>query len=246
LNENCPAVITGRIDRYLTSLDILGIGENLIQSIVAKMGIEDPSDLYLLRWRKTELANLVLSGGVKLGEKRAERLIEEIEKKKELTISEFLGSLNIFGLGKRRVALIQEKLPGELDTLEDWFTDKLIKNADQCGVKNMAQGIYDELLKKRDYIQRFIDNGVVITKPKPKQQLKAGASIFCITGALTYPKSYYQNLIENAGHGYSDSLSKIVTHLVAADPNSGSNKLEKAKKAGTNVISEAELLAMIS
>jgi DNA ligase (NAD+) len=41
LNENCPAVITGRIDRYLTSLDILGIGENLIQSIVAKMGIEE-------------------------------------------------------------------------------------------------------------------------------------------------------------------------------------------------------------
>ena len=37
-----------------------------------------------------------------------------------------------------------------------------------------------------------------------------------------------------------------VTHLVAADPNSGSNKLEKAKKAGTKVISEAELLAIIS
>ena len=246
LDENCPAVITGRIDRYLTSLDIQGIGENLIRTIVSDMKVEDPSDLYLLQWRKSELANLVLSGKVRLGEKRAQKLIDEIEKKRELTISEFLGSLNIFGLGKRRVTLIQEGLSGELDTLEDWFTDKLVKNADKCGVKNMAQGIHDELVKRKKYIQKFIDNGVVIVKPAPKKQLKPGASIFCITGALTYPKTYYQKLIEDAGHGYADSFSKNVTHLVAADPNSGSNKLEKAKKAGTQVINEVQLIAMIS
>jgi DNA ligase (NAD+) len=246
LNEKCPAVVTGRIDRYLTSLDIMGIGENLIRTIVSDMGIEDPADLYILHWRESQLADLVLSGKVRLGEKRARKIIEEIEKKRILTISEFLGSLGIFGLGKRRVTLIQEGLPGKLDTLEDWFTDTLIKNAAQCGVKNMAQGIHDELIKQKSYILKFLINGVTISKPQPKKQLKAGAHIICITGALTYPKSYYQNLIELSGNGYVDSFCKGVTHLVAADPNSGSNKLEKARKAGTKVINENELLTLIS
>lgn len=245
LNETCPAIVTGKIDRYLTSLDIMGIGENLIQAIVKDLRMEDASDLYTLKWNEAELADLMLSGKTRLGEKRAQKIIEEIEKKRELTISEFLGSLGIFGMGKRRVALIQESMPGEFDTLDDWFSDKLIKNADRCGVRNIATNIHTEILKNRDYIEKFLRNGLVITKPKPKPVLKAGAFIFCITGALTYPKSHYETIIQNAGHGYSDGMSKSVTHLVAADSNSGSNKLEKAKKAGVKVISESEMLSIL-
>ena len=156
-----------------------------------------------------------------------------------------MGSLGIFGLGKRRVTLIQQAVPGKLDTLDDWFTDVLVKNAAQAGVKNMAQGIHDELLKNKAYIMKFIKNGLVIGQPQPKTQLKAGAFLICITGALSQPKSVFQKMIEDAGHGYTDTFSKTVTHLVAADPDSGSSKLEKAKKAGTKVISEADLIKLV-
>jgi len=244
-NDDCPAVITGRIDKYLSSLDIQGVGTNLIESLVKDLGVNDASDLYLLRNQRNQLASLILSGKVRLGEKRADKFLEEIEKRRTITLSEFLGSLGIFGLGKRRVTLIQQALPGELDTLNDWFTDVLVKNAAQAGVKNMAQGIHDELVKNKTYIYKFIKNGLVIGQPQPKAQLKAGAFLICITGALSKPKSVFQKMIEDAGHGYTDTFSKTVTHLVAADPDSGSSKLEKAKKAGTKVIGEADLIKLV-
>ena len=245
LNEKCPSVITGRIDKYLSSLDIQGVGTNLIEALVRDLGVEDASDLYVLHKTRNQLADLVLSGKVRLGEKRADKFLAEIEKRRTITLSEFLGSLGIFGLGKRRVTLIQEALPGKLDTLDDWFTDVLVNNAAQAGVKNMAQGIHDELVKNKNYITNFIINGLVIGQPKPKAQLKAGAFMFCITGALSKPKAFFQALIEAAGHGYTDTFSKSVTHLVAADPDSGSSKLEKAKKSGTKVINEDELLKIV-
>lgn len=245
LNVDCPSQVTGRIDKYLSSLDIQGVGTNLIESLVNDLGLKDASDLYILHKKRTQLADLILSGKVRLGEKRADKFLGEIEKRRTITLSEFLGSLGIFGLGKRRVTLIQEALPGKLDTLDDWFSDVLVKNASQAGVKNMAQGIHDELVKQKAYIMKFITNGLVIGQPAPKTQLKPGAFLVCITGALSKPKAFFQAMVENAGHGYTDTFSKTVTHLVAADPDSGSSKLEKAKKAGTQVISEDELVKLV-
>jgi len=245
LNDNCPSVITGRIDKYLSSLDIQGVGTNLIQSLVDDLGVKDASDLYILHLKRTQLADLILSGKVRLGEKRADKFLAEIEKRRTITLSEFLGSLGIFGLGKRRVALIQQALPGKMDTLDDWFSDVLVKNATQAGVKNMAQGIHDELVKNKDYITKFITNGLVIGQPAPKAQLKAGAFLICITGALSAPKAKFQSLIESAGHGYTDAFSKSLTHLVAADKNGDSSKLEKARKYGITIIDESELIKLI-
>jgi len=245
LNEECPSQVTGRIDKYLSSLDIQGVGTNLIETLVNDLGIKDAADLYTLHKRRTEIADLVLSGKVRLGEKRTNKFLAEIEKRRTITLSEFLGSLGIFGLGKRRVTLIQDKANGKLDNLDDWFTDTLVNQAEALGIKNMAQGLHDELIRQKNFIMKFIKNGLVIGNPAPKAQLKPGAFLICITGALSKPKSFFQTMVENAGHGYTDTFSKSVTHLVAADPDSGSSKLEKAKKAGTKVISEDELVKLV-
>lgn len=245
VNDECPAVVVGRISRFVKSIDIQGIGDNLIESLVAQMNVKDASDLYKLHLSQDVLANVTLSGGGRFGEKRTERLLEEINKKRELTLSDFLGSLGVFGLGKRRVALIQAAVPGLLDTLDDWFTDVLVKNAARAGVPNTAARINAELIELKPSILNYLANGVVIKKPEPKKVARAGANVICITGALTRPKSFFQQLIEQRGDVYTDTFSKAVTHLVAADPNSGSAKLKKATKQGTKVISEDELIALL-
>lgn len=245
LNDKCPAVINGRIERYVKSLDIQGIGANLIESLVKSLGISDPSDLYKLHLTPSHLADVVLSGGGRFGEKRAEKVLEEIEKKRELTLGEFLGSLGIFGLGKRRVALIQSAVPGLLDTLEDWFTTKLVQYAQQAGVPNIATRINDELISQKNTILNYIRNGVVIKKAVAKPTARPNANVICITGALSRPKAYFQSLIEQRGDVYTDTFSKSVTHLVAADISSGSAKLKKAAKQGTKIVNEDDLLNLI-
>jgi DNA ligase (NAD+) len=244
VNQQCSAIITGKIEKFVKSTDIQEIGTSLIEALVKDMGVKTPADLYLLHNREEELANLILSGKVRFGEKRTEKFLEEIEKKRTLSLSDFLGSLLIFGLGKRRVKLIQEAANGNLDTLENWFDDYLVKNASQCGVVNIAKRIHDDIVNQKDYILSFIKNGLVIETIQPKS--KSGGLLYCITGKLSQPKEHFHNLIEKAGHSWTDTYTKSVTYLVAADKNSGSSKLKKAEKNGTTVIDENELVKMIS
>jgi DNA ligase (NAD+) len=238
-------VVIGRIEKYVKSLDIQGVGSNVVESIVRDMGVTDASDLYVLNTQINDLSNLKLTGGTTLGLKRAQKILDEIDKKRELTLSDFLGSLGIFGLGKRRVTIIQNAVPGKLDTLNDWFTDTLVTNATEAGVPNIAQRIHDELVEQETTIRNYIKNGVVIKAPLPKYQARQGAHVICITGQLSKPKAFFADLIHQRGDVYADSFSKSVTHLVAADINSGSGKLKKAEKAGVKVISEPDLLTLL-
>ena len=244
-NPECPAKLAGKINRFLSSLDILGIGENLVQTLIKDLGVKDSADLYTLRQRRNQLASLKLNGAVRLGEKRADKFLAEVEKRRRLTLKQLLGSLGIFGLGKRRVTLIQQAVPGEFDTLADWLTDKLIRLAELAGVPNIGRRLQEELLAQKPLIQKFLDAGVEIISDGPTPAAKAGALRFCITGSLSQPKSHFEKLIRAKGHDYTDTFSKEVTHLVAADPGSGSSKLQKARKMNIPVISEQELLALL-
>lgn len=245
LNADCPAKLAGKINRFLSSLDILGIGENLVQTLIKDLGVKDAADLYTLRARRDQLASLKLNGAVRLGEKRADKFLAEVEKRRRLTLSQFLGSLGIFGLGKRRVTLIQRAVPGEFDTLADWLSDKLIRLAEPAGLPNTGRRLQEDLLAQKPLIEKLLEAGVEIIGADTSAPAKAGAFRFCITGSLSQPKSHFEKLIRAKGHDYTDTFGKEVTHLVAADPDSGSSKLQKARKMNIPVISEPELLALL-
>jgi DNA ligase (NAD+) len=244
LNEKCFAVVCGRIERYVKSLDIQGLGGNVIEALVKELGVETAADIYALHSTPQDFAGITLSGGVNLGQKRADKILEEIDKKRDLTISEFIGSLGIFGLGKRRVALIQAAIPNTMDTLNDWFSGNLVKYANQAGVPNIAQRIHDELIAQKDDIQEFLVNGVTI-KAAVKKFVAPNAKVFCITGKMSRPKEYFYSMLEAKGQVTTDTFSKTINYLIAADPNSGSSKMEKAKKYGIKVIDELELMDIL-
>jgi DNA ligase (NAD+) len=244
-NPDCAGKLSRKIDRFLTSLDILGIGETLLEALVRGLGIADAADLYLLKERRAQLAALKLNGGVRLGEKRADRFLAEIEKRRHLTLSQFLGSLGILGLGKRRVRLIQEAVPGEFDTLNDWLSDKLARLAIPAGVPNVGKRMQMDLVAQKALVEKFLAAGVELLAEQKMSVKAPGAFRICITGALSHPKSYFEKLIREKGHDYTDTFNREVTHLVAADPDSGSSKLQKARKLNIPVIAEAKLISLL-
>jgi DNA ligase (NAD+) len=247
LNETCFAVVCGRIEKYTKSLDIQGVGSNVIESMVKDLQVNSPADLYLLKDIPGKLANLILNGGsgVRLGEKRADKIIAEVESKRALTLSDFLGSLGIFGLGKRRVVIIQNAIPGLMDNLDDWMGDKLVKHAIALGVPNIAERIHNEILHQKDMIDEFIINGVTIIPPVKKKEIKPGDKVICITGTLSRKKSFYYELMEKKGFIGTDVWSGDVTHLVAADPTNLTGKLKKAQKKGIPILSENDLMQLL-
>jgi len=92
-NAACPKKSTGKIDRWITSLDIQGIGDSVLEAMLERFGIEDAADLYSLGPRAAELAELVINDekGIRLGDKRARAILDAIDATRTLSLARFLG-----------------------------------------------------------------------------------------------------------------------------------------------------------
>lgn len=255
-NAACPKKSSGKINRWISSLDILGIGDVVLESMLEHLQIEDAADLYALKGRFNELANLVTHAerDLKLGEKRATSILEAIEAKRVLTLSQFLGSLGLEHLGKRRVEIMIRAAQGELDTLDDWRSGKLRdpRLAELAGAPNIAAPIQDGIDAMAPVIDKMLANGVEILPPQEDlhgsaESEEAQRPTVCISGKLPSgkKKADYQEPLLAAGYELVDDVSKGLSYLVLADAASTSAKSEKAKKLGVAVISEDQLIQML-
>lgn len=255
-NAACPKKSSGKINRWISSLDILGIGDVVLESMLEQLQIEDAADLYTLKARFNELANMVTHAerDLKLGEKRATSILEAIEAKRVLTLSQFLGSLGLEHLGKRRVEIMIRAAQGELDTLDDWRSGKLRdpRVAELAGAPNIAAPIQDGIDAMAPVIDKMLANGVEILPPQEDlhgtaESEEARRPTVCISGKLPSgkKKADYQEPLLAAGYELVDDVSKGLSYLVLADSASTSAKSEKAKKLGVVVISEDQLIEML-
>lgn len=254
-NEDCPKKSTGKIKRWINSVDIQGIGDSVRMALVEQLELEDAADLYLLRNKKEALAELIINQekDIRLGEKRALAILEGVEARRSLTLPEFLGSLGIDRLGKRRVELMCQAVPGELDTLEDWRSGKLrqAEFAERSGVPNTGAAIQDGLDAMSALIERMLAAGVIVVEtPAPAAPVdSSGAPLktVCITGKLPSgkKKSDYAAPLEAAGFRLVDAVEAGLDFLVLAEPSSTSSKAQKARKLNVTLISEEDLERML-
>jgi len=250
-NEDCPKKSIGKIKRWITSVDIQGIGDSVRMALVEQLELEDAADLYLLRNKKTELSELIINQekDIRLGEKRAAAILEGVEARRQLTLPEFLGSLGIDRLGKRRVELMMQAAPGELGTLEHWRSGKLRQPelAERAGVPNTGVAIQDGLDAMGGLIERMLAAGVVVVESKPGTAAVGSSGVplktVCITGKLPSgkKKSEYAAPLEAAGYRLVDAVEAGLDSLVLAEPTSSSSKAQKARKLNVALISEEEL-----
>lgn len=256
-NAACPKKSSGKINRWISSLDILGIGDVVLESMLDQMQIEDAADLYTLKDRFNELANLVTNAerDLKLGDKRASSILEAIEAKRVLSLSQFLGSLGLEHLGKRRVEIMISAAEGELDTLQDWRSGKLRDPhlAEMAGAPNIAAPIQDGIDAMGLVIDKMLANGVEILPPQEDLHGSAESGVstlqtVCISGKLPSgkKKADYQAPLLAAGYELVDDVTKDLHYLVLADAGSTSSKAVKAKKLGVRVITEDELADLLT
>ena len=71
-----------------------------------------------------------------------------------------------------------------------------------------------------------------------------GGKSFCFTGAASRPRKELWALVEKNGGVIHESIKKDTDFLVLADVNSTSSKAVKARKQGTNLLSEEDFVKM--
>lgn len=252
-NAECPKKSSGKINRWISSLDILGIGDVVLASMIERFDLADAADLYTMHTRADELADLVINAekDLRLGEKRATSILSAIELTRTLTLSRFLGSLGLDHLGKRRVELMIKGAGGTLDTLVDWRSAKLRDPtiAILAGVPNIGATILDGIDAMGPVIDKMLANGVIVQDVTSGGNSAESTSVkkyLCISGKLHSgkKKADYEVSLREAGFELVDDVSKGLAYLVLADPASNSSKAEKARKLEIPIISEDELIEL--
>lgn len=231
-NRSCPGVVAGAIRKWILELEVDYFGTAMIDALVASKHLTKITDLYTIQ--EADIAPVV-------GKGMAKRALQNLHAKKDIYLYTMLGAMSIPLLG---TSLSKRLYDEGYDTLDKILNATIAQLAtvDGFGIERSTQ-VWREL-KILDPLLRELTQYVTLKSAVKITGTLTGKS-FCITGSLSKPKAYFQERIETLGGTYVDSLSKGVTYLIAADKTGTSAKLEKARKYGTTVIDESDLLGML-
>jgi len=141
--------------------------------------------------------------------------------------------------------------------------DKYIQRCPSCGFffenKKSMEDIYEDHWRAEKAIELskepkpYWTQGEVKKKSKNEFDTKSKiilgiipSSTFAFTGKLnSMTRKEAEALLDKNGHTFRAGVSTLTDYLVAANPNSNSNKLRTAKVYGTKIITEKEFLEMM-
>ena len=240
-NNSCKEKIIAQAINMVNrnGLDIIGLSEETIRKMY-DLKIKDNSTFtFCLNWSKKEL--LLIDG---YAEKSANNLLKEYEKLKCIKFSKFLYSCNIPLLGKKASKLIANNFK----TLEEFYTDIKDNNGEKLlTIDGCGPTLYNSIKDNLNNIDNLIVyiNQLEYQYEEPKIK-KENQLTFVITGSLEQPRKYYQDLIENAGHKLSGSVSKKTNYVVCEEKDSNSSKIKKAKELNIQIINIKELIDILN
>lgn len=219
------------------AMNIEGFSEKTAEQLFEKLDIKDISDLYKLEYEKL----LTLD---KFGPKKAQNLLESIEKSKSCTLNAFIYSLGIPNVGvKTAKDLVKEfkSLEGIKNaSLEELI---LIPEVGEVVARNIVEFFKEERIINT--INELIDLGINPTyeEKNVEDNIFQGKTVV-VTGTLeNYSRGSIKEKLESLGAKVSGSVSKK-TNYVIVGLEAGS-KYTKAKELGLNILSEEEFENMI-
>ncbi len=247
-NEMCVGQQFRRLKTWVNKRNLKFLGDTLLTELYENHGIKEPWQLYILS--EDDLAKCKRGNGV-VGSS-AILIKSEIDKSREATLPEFLGSLAIPMIGRRQVEIMQQTCG--FTTLSDFLnaTVEQLEAVEGFSIGgSKASTIVNGLNDSRALIESMLEY-VKIIDDKPIKSVEISNSklaglTFCFTGAL--PSGMKRNdaeaMVTAAGGVARDSVFKGLSYLVIADPNSTSSKAEKARKLGVKLISEEQFKEML-
>ena len=243
-NSDCPAQLADQLESFFNKLDFKGFGEKSCEYFV-KYGVTTPGKVFKLEvWDYASILGF--------SEWHAQDIYEKVQKlKKNMDYQKFIYALGIDMVGNRYSKKLIEKISSEQFKIFITFGEKSCESSYSRwynGISSIFDGgitsqrITESIIKKRDWIQEILDSGVIF---KEYKKTSNNSISFVITGTLSKPRKEFQDVIEKSGFEYQDSLTKGTMYLVSGE-NVGKNKLDKASKYGTKVISEDRFWEIIN
>lgn len=231
LNNQCPDRVKGSIVHYASrdAMDIKGLGERSVERFYELGILGSIADIY--RLKPGDLREL--EGFGELSEKN---LLDSIEESKQREFYRFIYALGIDGVGVKMAQTLATSFKN-IDSLMNATLEDLTSIygiGDEVG-RSIVQFFNDENNIKTIEFLRL--SGVNMTQEVFHGTKLSGIS-FLITGTLSKPRKYYEELIIKNGGKILSGVSKNLNYLIVGE-NPGS-KLDKALNLGIEILSEEQ------
>lgn len=243
INSACPAQLTRTIS-YFTSLNcmnIMGLGETLVEALVREGYLKTYADIYKLKDHRDEL----VAKGIIGKEKNTDKVLAAIEASKMNDPVRLLTALGIRNVGKSTA----RELVSHYRSMQDLMRASVEELTAIQDIGETTANCIKEFFENHTnqaVLEELERSGVnmLMREDKTESQKLDGLTIV-VTGTLpTLGRKETEELIVKNGGKISGSVSKKTSLLVAGEE--AGSKLTKAQQLGIKIITEKELLNMIS
>ena len=243
-NPNCSGKLLGRLKFFVSkpAMNIDGMSEATLEFLVDKGWVKSFKDIYHL----VDYKNL-LEKCVGFGKRSVEKMLDAIEKSRNVKLENFITALSIPNVGKSAAKTISNAFNGNiyavLDAYDqgfDWtqledFGETMASNINKFFEKNIAN-VYN-LAKEMIFVQQQ-------SQAEVKENPFNGKTL-CVTGKLNhFTRDSINEKISSLGAKAASSVSSKTDYLITNEA-SGSSKYKKAAELNIPIITEDEFLEMV-
>lgn len=234
----CAAQRMGAILHFAarSAMDIEGLGEKLVEQLVQKDLVKTVADLYHLR--KEDLVGLE-----RMGEKSAQKLLDNINESKERTLARFLYALGIPQVGEATALQLAEHF-GDVDSL--LMADTQAIDAVPNIGPSMATDIHAFFHERhnREVIEKLRKAGVRLPAVTARRSGPLAGKTFVLTGTLgAMTRDEAKRRLQALGAHVAESVSKKTDYVVVGEE--PGSKADKARSLGIKMLGEQAFLDLI-
>jgi DNA ligase (NAD+) len=241
INQSCPATLQGRLQHFATrtAMDIEGLGEALVEQVVATGLVHDYADLY-------HLTVAQLTGLERMGKKSAENVLRNVERSKSNDLARLIYALGIRHVGEKAASTLARHFR-TMHRLLDTPKEELQTAAEIGPVLAESVALFAAEPRNRVLIDRLAASGVNMTSQAPEPSDDSGplsGKTFVLTGTLAaMSREAATAALEQLGARVAASVSKKTSYVVAGGD--AGSKLEKARALGVETLDEEAFLKLI-
>ena len=243
-NPNCSGKLLGRLKFFVSkpALNIDGLSEATLEKFIELGWVKSFVDIFSL---KEHFAEMVKLDG--FGEKSAKKILDAIEKSRDVKLENFICALSIDGVGLSTAKTISKFCDGDFLKFNHLIHLPAVNWCILEDIGPKLKNSLNEYFKENKYMVTNLGREMRFVKSESKVIFANpfNGKTLCVTGKLnTFTRDSINAKITELGAKASGSVSKNTDYLITNEA-SGSSKYKKAVELNVPIITEEEFLKMI-
>lgn len=236
-NKNCFAQERERFYHFVskTGFDIRGLGPKIIDQLMEEGLIHSFADLF-------ELTVGDLEPLERFAEKKASKVVEEIQAHRSVTLARLIYALGVRHVGEETSITLAQQF-GSIQKLCQANLDQLLQAEDIGEIVANSVIEYFSDKKHQQHLEELLHH-VKITNPTVVQKTLSGKT-FVVTGTLkNFSRDEAKAAIRTAGGKVASSVSKKTDYVVVGEE--PGSKADKAKELEVKILHEEEFEQLLA